>query len=269
MSKLNQEEMTGAVSESDSEEELNEEAQWTAVRTRNKCSFQSVPVLVMTENKSNCLLPQKTSEEVGSCAPVNFIHSFKIRWIQKPYLGTKYLCQRVSWWFGSPVIKVNSGQSFLFIMMTNTAAKSISLDWSFDFSFIYYCINLEGTCLARFSFPPDRIRIWTITDLCWSLLSPFEPVALSVLFCCSVVQEPEWDVSSAFVANAANHIKLKGRKNRAVQISRENKENEAKSGQVLDMHACLSILVRTLIHIMYLIAPDVSHHDLILILTDG
>ncbi|XP_026158132.1 uncharacterized protein LOC113127671 isoform X1 [Mastacembelus armatus] len=45
-------------------------------------------------------------------------------------------------------------------------------------------------------------------------------------------EEPEWDVSSAFVANAANHIKLKGGKNRAMQISRENKENEARGSQV-------------------------------------
>ncbi|XP_054460099.1 stress-induced-phosphoprotein 1-like isoform X2 [Anoplopoma fimbria] len=45
-------------------------------------------------------------------------------------------------------------------------------------------------------------------------------------------EEPEWDVSSAFVANAASHIKLRGLKNRAIQISRENKENEAQSSQV-------------------------------------
>ncbi|XP_029381964.1 hsp70-Hsp90 organizing protein-like isoform X2 [Echeneis naucrates] len=44
-------------------------------------------------------------------------------------------------------------------------------------------------------------------------------------------EEPEWDVSSAFVANAASHIRLKGLKNRAVQVTRENKENEAKSSQ--------------------------------------
>ncbi|XP_067355408.1 tetratricopeptide repeat protein 31-like isoform X2 [Channa argus] len=43
--------------------------------------------------------------------------------------------------------------------------------------------------------------------------------------------EPEWDVSSAFVANAASHIKVKGQKNGATQISPENKENEAGSGQ--------------------------------------
>ncbi|KAF3852783.1 hypothetical protein F7725_006138 [Dissostichus mawsoni] len=43
-------------------------------------------------------------------------------------------------------------------------------------------------------------------------------------------EEPEWDVSSAFVANAASHIKLKTLKSRT--ISRENKENEARSTQV-------------------------------------
>lgn len=45
-------------------------------------------------------------------------------------------------------------------------------------------------------------------------------------------QEPEWDVSSAFVAKAASQIKLKTLKTRATQISRENKENEARSSQV-------------------------------------
>lgn len=55
-----------------------------------------------------------------------------------------------------------------------------------------------------------------------------------------VFQEPEWDVSSAFVANAASHIKLKGLKNRAIQISRENKENEARSSQV-QTHSTTSI----------------------------
>ncbi|XP_078130337.1 uncharacterized protein LOC144533082 isoform X2 [Sander vitreus] len=45
-------------------------------------------------------------------------------------------------------------------------------------------------------------------------------------------EEPEWDVSSAFVANAVSHIKVKALKNRAILISRENKENEARSSQV-------------------------------------
>ncbi|KAM9857460.1 uncharacterized protein ACBR49_001086 isoform 2-T3 [Aulostomus maculatus] len=48
------------------------------------------------------------------------------------------------------------------------------------------------------------------------------------------LQEPEWDVSCAFVANAASHIKVKGLKTRALQNSRENKENEEKSGKVED-----------------------------------
>lgn len=38
------------------------------------------------------------------------------------------------------------------------------------------------------------------------------------------MQEPEWDVSSAFFAHAASHIKPKG----ASRKSKENKENEAK-----------------------------------------
>lgn len=44
-------------------------------------------------------------------------------------------------------------------------------------------------------------------------------------------EEPEWDVSSAFVAKAASHIRLKTLKSRATQISRENKENESRSSQ--------------------------------------
>ncbi|XP_067376354.1 uncharacterized protein zgc:123010 isoform X2 [Channa argus] len=40
----------------------------------------------------------------------------------------------------------------------------------------------------------------------------------------STEEEPEWDVSSAFVANAASHIKPKG----SSRKSKENKENEAK-----------------------------------------
>ncbi|KAM7419796.1 hypothetical protein PAMA_016746 [Pampus argenteus] len=45
-------------------------------------------------------------------------------------------------------------------------------------------------------------------------------------------EEPEWDVRSAFVANAASHIKLKGLKSRTLQVSRYNDENEARSSQV-------------------------------------
>lgn len=46
--------------------------------------------------------------------------------------------------------------------------------------------------------------------------------AINVCFC--VPQEPEWDVSSAFFANAASHIKPKGLSHK----SKENKENEAR-----------------------------------------
>ncbi|XP_018606260.1 hsp70-Hsp90 organizing protein 3 [Scleropages formosus] len=44
----------------------------------------------------------------------------------------------------------------------------------------------------------------------------------------SCEEDPGWDVSSAFVANAASHIRPKGRTCRA-QGSRENKENEART----------------------------------------
>lgn len=63
--------MAGAVSESDSEEELKEEEAWTAVRTRNKCDPESVPALQTTENKSNRKLPQGASEEVGQRQPAD------------------------------------------------------------------------------------------------------------------------------------------------------------------------------------------------------
>ena len=62
-----EEEVAGAVSESDSEEELKEEVkEWTAVRPRNKCNPESVPDLVTSENKSNSQPPHRPSEEVRS-----------------------------------------------------------------------------------------------------------------------------------------------------------------------------------------------------------
>lgn len=47
-------------------------------------------------------------------------------------------------------------------------------------------------------------------------------------FC--VPQEPEWDVSSAFFANAASHIRPKG----SSRKSKENKENEARREVMLN-----------------------------------
>ncbi|XP_064419198.1 uncharacterized protein ZGC:123010 [Latimeria chalumnae] len=44
-------------------------------------------------------------------------------------------------------------------------------------------------------------------------------------------EEPEWDVNSAFVANAASHIKPKTR-TKSNRKSKENKENEAKTQEV-------------------------------------
>uniref|UniRef100_H3AKP6 Zgc:123010 n=1 Tax=Latimeria chalumnae TaxID=7897 RepID=H3AKP6_LATCH len=44
-------------------------------------------------------------------------------------------------------------------------------------------------------------------------------------------KEPEWDVNSAFVANAASHIKPKTR-TKSNRKSKENKENEAKTQEV-------------------------------------
>ncbi|KAG5855284.1 hypothetical protein ANANG_G00047470 [Anguilla anguilla] len=46
----------------------------------------------------------------------------------------------------------------------------------------------------------------------------------------SCEEEPEWDVSSAFVANAASHIRPKGR-TKSGSGSKENKENEARTGE--------------------------------------
>lgn len=63
--------MAGAVSESDSEDVLKEEAQWTAVYPRNKCSVQSAPALVTTGNMNNCQLPHETSDEVGCSGAMN------------------------------------------------------------------------------------------------------------------------------------------------------------------------------------------------------
>ncbi|XP_078079218.1 uncharacterized protein LOC144500344 [Mustelus asterias] len=47
-------------------------------------------------------------------------------------------------------------------------------------------------------------------------------------------EEPEWDVSSAFVANAASHIRPKS-KTKHDKKSKENKENEAKSHELTDL----------------------------------
>ncbi|KAJ8361420.1 hypothetical protein SKAU_G00179450 [Synaphobranchus kaupii] len=47
----------------------------------------------------------------------------------------------------------------------------------------------------------------------------------------SCEEEPEWDVSSAFVANAASHIRPKGR-TKCGPRSKENKENETRTREV-------------------------------------
>lgn len=57
--------MPGAVTESDSEEEMKVEEEWTAVRPKNKCSPESVPAFIATENKSNHQPPIRTTEEVS------------------------------------------------------------------------------------------------------------------------------------------------------------------------------------------------------------
>ncbi|KAI3353502.1 hypothetical protein L3Q82_020022 [Scortum barcoo] len=62
--KRKEEEVAGAVSESESEEEMKEEEEeWTPVRSRNRSNPESAPALVTTQNKSNCQLPHRTSEE--------------------------------------------------------------------------------------------------------------------------------------------------------------------------------------------------------------
>ncbi|XP_062375623.1 tetratricopeptide repeat protein 31 [Sardina pilchardus] len=43
-------------------------------------------------------------------------------------------------------------------------------------------------------------------------------------------EDPEWDVSSAFVANAVSHLRPRA-KSKAPRSSRENKENESRGGQ--------------------------------------
>lgn len=45
------------------------------------------------------------------------------------------------------------------------------------------------------------------------------------------VQDPGWDVNSAFVANAVNHIRPKA-KSKGAHKSKENKENESRTGEV-------------------------------------
>ncbi|XP_056617403.1 uncharacterized protein zgc:123010 [Triplophysa dalaica] len=50
-----------------------------------------------------------------------------------------------------------------------------------------------------------------------------------------IEEEPEWDVNSAFVANAVSHIRPKA-KSKGAHKSKENKENESRSAEVI----CLS-----------------------------
>uniref|UniRef100_A0A672FQ81 RRM domain-containing protein n=1 Tax=Salarias fasciatus TaxID=181472 RepID=A0A672FQ81_SALFA len=69
------------------------------------------------------------------------------------------------------------------------------------------------------------LQLLGIGCICWSRIAFFQ---IRSPPCCFVVsQEPEWDVSCAFVANAASSIKLKVLKSRTAQ----NKENESRGAQ--------------------------------------
>lgn len=58
----------------------------------------------------------------------------------------------------------------------------------------------------------------------WNIWSSMKALVTVDSFIYCVPQEPEWDVSSAFFANAASHIRPKG----SSRKSKENKENEAR-----------------------------------------
>ena len=53
-----------------------------------------------------------------------------------------------------------------------------------------------------------------------------------------ILQDPEWDISSAFFANAASHIRPKG----TTRKSRDNKENEAKK-EVQNIFQCYKAML--------------------------
>lgn len=55
----------------------------------------------------------------------------------------------------------------------------------------------------------------------------------------SVEEDPGWDVSSAFVANAVSHIRPKA-KSKGGHKSKENKENESRTGEVIGLSDALS-----------------------------
>ncbi|XP_028266837.1 stress-induced-phosphoprotein 1-like isoform X2 [Parambassis ranga] len=79
-----EEEASGAVSESDGDEDLKEEEQWTAVRPRHKWNHESVPALSTTETRSNHKLPRRTSEEeegldISSAFVVNAASNIKLK----------------------------------------------------------------------------------------------------------------------------------------------------------------------------------------------
>lgn len=67
----------------------------------------------------------------------------------------------------------------------------------------------------------SKMLIWS-SAVCWWVCAAQSWTPVIELS--TILQEPEWDVSSAFFANAASHIKPK----QTSRKSRENKENEAK-----------------------------------------
>lgn len=80
---------------------------------------------------------------------------------------------------------------------------------------------------CRFSCPLEcKYFTWTL-KLALVRVGGFLYLLLVFLF-----QEQDWDIGSAFVANAASNMKLKSLKNRSIRISRENSSNEATGSQV-------------------------------------
>lgn len=75
-----------------------------------------------------------------------------------------------------------------------------------------------------------------------------------------LLQEPEWDVSSAFVAKVANHIRLRGQMGGAtVSSSREDEENEGSGSQVPHTRTHIHYMLLLNLHLRLVVMNDISH----------
>lgn len=103
-------------------------------------------------------------------------------------------------------------------------------------------------CCTRRTSSAIKVALWSYPkQTLWSKIRKgtritewFNKSLLSLALSISLLQDPEWDVSSAFVANAVSHIRPKT-KSKSGRKSKENKENEARIREV-SVTAVINIL---------------------------